>query len=105
MTQKVILMGPFQLIFYDFEVYLQNKLYTHPNAMGKHSALVLKWVENLSSPYPCYLGQYQKIPSKYPFCKTAVLNQLSTDLFILHCPTEAKWSLRTIKSRAVCLKL
>lgn len=66
MKQKVILMGPFQLIFYDSEVYLQKKLDSHPNAMGKHSALALKWMKNLISPYPCYLGQYQKIPSKYP---------------------------------------
>lgn len=54
MKQKVIFMGPFSLIFYDSKVNLQNKLYSHSNAMGKHSALALKWMEILSSPYPRY---------------------------------------------------
>lgn len=96
MKQKMILMGPFQLIFYDSRVYLQNKLYSHPNAMGKHSALALKWMENFSSPYPCYLGQYHKIPSKCLLCITALRNLSLKDLFILSSPTEAKWSLMTV---------
>lgn len=58
------------------KVHLQNKLYPHPNAMEKHSTLALKCMENPSSPYPyslSYWGQYQKIPSKWQLCITAVL--------------------------------